>query len=179
MDFERFADGLDYPMLVVTAVHGETGERSGCLVGFASQCSIEPARFLVAVSKANHTHRVAWASPVLAVHALGAHQQALAALFGERSGDNVDKFARCRWTPGEAGVPLLEECPRRFTGRVVERLPELGDHSGFLLEPRDSTDDEQEARPEEDRRDPGAGTSAVERLLMFSDVRTMEPGHPA
>ncbi|HEX8931084.1 MAG TPA: flavin reductase, partial [Actinomycetota bacterium] len=42
---DRLVDRLDYPMLIVTA---ETdGERAGCLVGFATQCSIEPPRFLL------------------------------------------------------------------------------------------------------------------------------------
>src|SRR5207248_6722269 len=33
-----------------------------------------------------------------------------AALFGARTGDEVDKFTRCRWTSGPAGVPLLDDC---------------------------------------------------------------------
>lgn len=35
---------LDYPMLIVTTRSG--GELDGCLVGFSTQCSIDPARFL-------------------------------------------------------------------------------------------------------------------------------------
>ncbi|MGA4544164.1 flavin reductase family protein [Uniformispora flossi] len=166
MDFERFADALDYPMFVVTAAHPATGERSGCLVGFASQCSIAPARFLVCVSRANHTHPVAQASRVLAVHALSARQRELAELFGERTGDDTDKFARCRWTPGEEGVPLLTDCPRRFVGTVVDRLTGLGDHTGFVLAPLDSGDS-------------AAGTPQMEPPLMYSDVRDMQPGHPS
>ncbi|HSA49380.1 MAG TPA: flavin reductase family protein [Yinghuangia sp.] len=163
MAFERFVDALEYPMFVVTAVHRETGERAGCLVGFASQCSIDPARFLVCISTANHTHRVASASPLLAVHALGVDQRELAELFGELTGDTVDKFARCRWEPGESGIPLLTDCPQRFVGTVLHRLENLGDHTGFVLAPRESADDE-----------PYEGG-----LLMFSDTRDMQPGHPA
>src|SRR3982750_801842 len=61
-------DELDYPMLIVTAAAG--GQRAGCLVGFATQCSIDPPRMLVCVSKANHTYRVAVDADVLAVHFL-------------------------------------------------------------------------------------------------------------
>ena len=43
--FDAFVGGLDYPVFVVTAAHGE--ERSGCLVGFATQASIDPPRMLV------------------------------------------------------------------------------------------------------------------------------------
>ena len=48
---------LDYPMFVVTTRAGD--EPAGCLVGFASQVSIRPPRFLVGLSKRNHTYRVA------------------------------------------------------------------------------------------------------------------------
>jgi flavin reductase (DIM6/NTAB) family NADH-FMN oxidoreductase RutF len=41
--FDEIADTIDYPMWIVTAA--ARGERSGCLVGFATQCSIEPVRF--------------------------------------------------------------------------------------------------------------------------------------
>jgi flavin reductase (DIM6/NTAB) family NADH-FMN oxidoreductase RutF len=166
--FDRFVDGLDHPMFVVTAARADTGERSGCLVGFASQCSIHPERFLVCLSNANHTHGVALASPVLAVHALDAGQRELAALFGELTGDRTDKFARCRWVPGPEGVPLLADCPRRFTGKVLRRV-DLGDHTGFVLEPVGPEPGEEPRGG--DPRGPGA--------LMFSDVRDLDAGHPA
>lgn len=133
-DFGEFVDGLDYPMFVVTASRPDSGEPSGCLVGFASQCSIDPPRFLVCVSVANHTHAVAEAARTLAVHALNARQHPLAALFGEETGDLTDKFAHCAWTEGPDGVPLLTECPHRFVGRVLHTVA-LGDHTGFVLEP--------------------------------------------
>jgi flavin reductase (DIM6/NTAB) family NADH-FMN oxidoreductase RutF len=146
-------------MYVVTAADPDTGERAGCLVGFATQCSINPFRFLVCVSHANHTHRVAGRSRMLALHALSAGQHALAALFGELTGDEVDKFARCRWTSGPEGMPLLDECPRRLVGRVLDRF-DLGDHSGYLLDPVQET-----GRPVP--------------ALMFSAVQDLQAGHPA
>ena len=55
--FEQLVALLDYPMYVVTTRTGE--ESAGCLVGFTSQVSIRPRRFLVGLSKRNHTYRVA------------------------------------------------------------------------------------------------------------------------
>ena len=55
--FEKLVDLLDYPMFVVTA-HAD-GVEAGCLVGFASQTSIHPPRFLVGLSTKNQTFRVA------------------------------------------------------------------------------------------------------------------------
>ena len=43
--FNDLVGGLDYPMFIATA-RSERGERAGCLVGFATQCSIDPSRFL-------------------------------------------------------------------------------------------------------------------------------------
>ena len=59
---------LDNPLIVVTTA--EAGERAGCLVGFHAQSSIEPQRYCVWLSKANHTYRVALHSSHLAIHFL-------------------------------------------------------------------------------------------------------------
>src|SRR5919206_3007108 len=128
---DRLVDRLDYPMLIVTAE--ANGERAGCLVGFATQCSIEPPRFLLCLSRRNHTFRVAARSGTLVAHVVGPEHRRLASLFGEQTGDTVDKFARCRWRPGPGG-PVLEACEHWFAGRVLDRF-EVGDHVAFLVEP--------------------------------------------
>jgi flavin reductase (DIM6/NTAB) family NADH-FMN oxidoreductase RutF len=47
--FDRVVDSLHPPIYVVTATDGE--QRSGCLVGFASQSGIDPPRFMVWISR--------------------------------------------------------------------------------------------------------------------------------
>src|SRR5690349_14969423 len=106
-------------MLIVTAVAG--GERSGCLIGFATQTSIHPPRFLVCVSQKNHTHGVAGRATHLGVHVVPEQATAVAELFGGETGDEVDKFARCAWREGPHGVPLLDACPSRLVGEVLWR----------------------------------------------------------
>jgi flavin reductase (DIM6/NTAB) family NADH-FMN oxidoreductase RutF len=157
-ELHAFTGGLDYPMFVVTTTDGT--ESSGCLVGFTTQVSIDPPRFLVCLSVQNHTYGVARAAELLAVHLLGDDQHELAELFGGETGDRTDKLARCRWRPGPGGVPLLEDCPRRLVGRILARHP-LGDHVGFLLEPVLA----------EDAADAGS------EALMLGDVGDVEPGH--
>jgi flavin reductase (DIM6/NTAB) family NADH-FMN oxidoreductase RutF len=130
--FEEIVGELDYPMLIVTAAAGD--ELAGCLVGFATQTSISPPRFLVCLSRKNRTYRVARTAPALGVHFLTADADDLAELFGGETGDEVDKFDRVEWTAGPHGTPLVERCRNRFVGRVLERLP-AGDHTAFLLEP--------------------------------------------
>lgn len=157
--FEALVGELDYPMFVVTTTH--SGEPAGCLVGFATQVSIDPARFLVAISDKNHTYRVAARADRLAVHVLDRAQLELAALFGEQTGDEVAKFERCRWRPGPGGVPVLADAHGWFSGPVLERIP-LGDHAGYVLAP-----------------DAGATASESRPLLTFRDVRDLNPGHGA
>ncbi|MEU1352045.1 flavin reductase family protein [Streptomyces sp. NPDC005795] len=157
---DPFTDALDCPLYVVTA--SAAGERAGCLVGFASQCSIRPARFIVWLSKANRTYRVAARADRLAVHLLGHDQDHLARLFGGATGDTTDKFTRTAWHPGPGGVPVLDEAPVWFVGRVQSRF-DGGDHCGFLL------------APEAAEHPGGDGV----RLMFLKDGPDISPGHPA
>ncbi len=149
---------LDYPMFIVTVASG--GELAGCLVGFATQCSIDPPRFLVCLSDKNRTFRVAAGASVLVVHLVPSEASELASLFGEVTGDEVDKFERCSWTAGPEGTPILDDCGNWFAGRILERL-DAGDHHAFVLDPFDAASD------------PGEGQ------FDFHRARRMEPGHEA
>jgi flavin reductase (DIM6/NTAB) family NADH-FMN oxidoreductase RutF len=130
--FNAIVGSLEYPMFVVTARAGD--ERLGCMVGFATQASIDPPRFAVGLSHTNRTFRRAGDAAALAVHCLPADHPELAELFGGETGDEVDKFARCAWHEGPEGLPILDACERWFVGRVLQRL-DAGDHDVYLLEP--------------------------------------------
>ncbi|WP_342215155.1 flavin reductase family protein [Nocardia farcinica] len=156
--FDAVVAAADYPVWVVTTV--ADGVRAGCLVGFGTQVSIEPRRFLVGLSKKNHTYRVAADAEYLAVHLLASGQQALARLFATESGDTVDKFAHCAWTPGPHEVPVLTGASGWFAGRILERH-DFGDHCGLLLEPLAG-------------RAPVAGPA-----LRYDRVAGLRPGHEA
>ncbi|MBV9804574.1 MAG: flavin reductase [Solirubrobacterales bacterium] len=156
-EFERLMAHLDYSLFIVTAA--SDGERAGCLVGFASQVSIHPPRFMVGLSVKNRTYRVATnGAEVLVVHFVPEQAEELAVLFGGETGDEIDKFARCQWRPGPGGAPVLDELGDWFAGRVLERLP-FGDHCGFVLEPIDG-----EAHRSGDP-------------LTFRRAKRIEPGH--
>jgi flavin reductase (DIM6/NTAB) family NADH-FMN oxidoreductase RutF len=118
-------------MFIATTTAG--GELAGCLVGFATQASIDPARFLVCISDKNRTHRVLESGAgAIAVHVVPAHAGELVELFGGETGDDADKFERCAWSAGPDGLPVLDGCGSWFAGRILERAP-LGDHVGYLL----------------------------------------------
>ncbi len=153
------AEAADPPLWIVTA--GDAEAPAGCLVGFATQASMHPPRMLVCLSVVNATYRRARHSRVLGVHLVPAGRRDLAELFGEETADDgTDKFASCAWTPGPAGVPLLDGCPARFAGTIVRWLP-LGDHAGALL-------------------DPIAGDAvAPGPPLRLREAGPLHPGHPA
>jgi len=154
--FQRLVATLDYPVYIVTtAAQSKTG---GCLIGFATQCSIHPPRFLACISKKNRTLEIARQADVLAVHVVDEKDRNLAEIFGGETGDEVDKFAQVSWHSVH-GVPILDGCDRWFAGRIMGRIS-LGDHVGFLLEPIDA---EQAAQAEQ---------------LTFQEARNIEPGHP-
>jgi flavin reductase (DIM6/NTAB) family NADH-FMN oxidoreductase RutF len=124
------ADAQSPYYVVTTAVEGE---RAGCLVGYASQCSIEPPRFATWLSKVNRTYRVAGAARTLVVHLLRDGDDDVAELFGGETGDEVDKFSRVEWEPGPDGCPVVARLDW-FAGTIVDRL-DTGDHVAFLLAP--------------------------------------------
>ena len=155
--FNSLVGDLDYPMFIVTAC--ADGERSGCLIGFATQASIDPSRFLACLSHKNRTYRVAVGAELLAVHFVPREREDLVELFGGETGDDVDKFAHCAWHDGPEGLPILERCERWFVGRVVDRL-DAGDHELFLLEPV-------------------AASAGHEEDFTFHRAKRIEPGHPA
>src|SRR3954449_12239710 len=131
--FNSLMSELDYPMFIVTVI-GEDGERSGCLIGFATQISIKPPRFLAGLSHKNHTYRVAEGAELVGVHFVPEDGDELAELFGGETGDEIDKFERVEWHEGPAGVPIVDALPNWFVGRIRERV-DAGDHDAFILEP--------------------------------------------
>lgn len=145
-------------MFIVTAM--AAGERSGCLVGFVTQASIEPPTLIVLLSKQNRTFSVAWGAEVLAVHFLHTGNLELAALFGEQTGDETDKFRLCEWKEGPHGVPLLLETRGWVVGSIQARL-DSGDHVAHLIDVGQADFGQSERG-----------------FLPFTAVKEMKPGHP-
>jgi flavin reductase (DIM6/NTAB) family NADH-FMN oxidoreductase RutF len=157
-DLAAFFDAIDYPYFVVT-VRSPEAEMSGCLAGFVTQCSIDPPNFLVCISKVNHTLRVAECSPGMGLHLLGQHQVDLARLFGEVTGDLVDKFALVDWRLGSTGAPLLVDAAVSLEGQILGHFS-VGDHETFLM------------------RGVRAVAGGPEGLLTFRSAPPLQPGHP-
>ena len=158
VDLGPFFDLIDYAYFVVT-VRSPEGEMSGCLAGFVTQCSIDPPNFLVCISKVNHTLGVAACSAGMGLHLLGQHQVDLARLFGEETGDVVDKFASVDWRLGPTGAPLLVEAAVSMDGQILGHFS-VGDHEAFLL------------------RGVRAVAGSYSGLLTYRSAPPLTPGHP-
>ncbi len=157
--FDTLMSSLDTPMAVVTTA--VAGERAGCLVGFHAQSAIDPQRYCVWLSKANHTYRLALRATHVAVHFLTEDDLAVATHFGTLTGDDVDKFAGRRVRRGLEDVPLLEDCPHRLVLRRSVLVDEGGDHVCLVGECLEAT------------------TSGRFSPLRLSRVTGLEPGHGA
>ncbi|HJQ44441.1 MAG TPA: flavin reductase family protein [Jatrophihabitantaceae bacterium] len=154
---DRIVASIDPAMVVVTTA--VPGERAGCLVGFHSQSAIDPARYAIWLSKANHTYRVGLRASHFAVHFLTVDDLRLAELFGTRTGDDGDKFADLDVADGPGGVPLLRACANRLVARRVALLDEGGDHVCVTTEVEES------------------GSDAPFEPLRLSAVEHLTPGH--
>jgi flavin reductase (DIM6/NTAB) family NADH-FMN oxidoreductase RutF len=131
--FDTITAALDSPLVIVTTAVDD--ERAGCLVGFHAQSSIEPQRYCVWISKANHTYRLAMRATHLGIHFLTDYDLPLAELFGTQTGDDIDKFAGLHIATGDGDVPILRDCGHWLVGRRVALLDENGDHVCISTEP--------------------------------------------
>jgi flavin reductase (DIM6/NTAB) family NADH-FMN oxidoreductase RutF len=155
--FERLVAELEYPMIVATTAAGD--ERGGCLVGFSTQCSIDPPHYAVFISKKNQTAAVAARAETMVVHFLRPGDKALARLFGEETSDEIPKFEQCSWRAGPGGAPVIEHCDW-FAGRIIDRV-DVGDHVLHLL----------------DVMEDGNAQSSDRGQLGFQALRDLEAGH--
>ncbi|OBH03468.1 MULTISPECIES: flavin reductase family protein [unclassified Mycobacterium] len=150
---------LDGPVFIVTTQ--ADGQPSGCLISFATQTSVQPPSFMVAIPRSSGACEAARSSEHLAVHVLAQHQVVLAELFENDADDQADKFARCSWRAGPRGMPILDEAIAWFVGRTAYWI-DIGDHVGYIVEPVG-----------------GWAPESYEDVLYLSDLDDLEPGHEA
>jgi flavin reductase (DIM6/NTAB) family NADH-FMN oxidoreductase RutF len=131
--YDALVEALDSAMIVVTVAAGD--ERDGCLVGFHTQCGIDPLRHALWISKANRTHDLVERTDHVGVHFLGVDNGDLAAGFGAVSGDDEDKFAGTAWSTSPEGVPLLDSCANRLVARRVALVDVGTDHDCLVVDP--------------------------------------------
>ena len=155
--FNAIVGNLEYPMFIVTARAGD--ERLGCLVGFATQTSIDPPRFAVCLSHRNRTYRRGHDADVLGVHCVPADARRWPSCSAARPGTRSTSSRAATGTTGPRACPILDACVNWFVGRVLHRIA-AGDHDLFLLEPV-------------------AASAGDQDEFTFHRAKRIEPGHEA
>ena len=130
--FDAIVASVPTPFYVVTTAAG--GERAGCLVGYASRCSIDPPRFAVWLSKVNHTYRIAVGG--------AARSSCTSCAPGTTSSPHCSAgrpATTSTSSPASTGSPVPTAAPVLggldwFAGAILDRV-DTGDHVAFVLAP--------------------------------------------
>lgn len=123
---------ISYGMYVVTARAG--GKANGQVANTVFQVTADPPRVAVAINKENLTHRLIAEGGWFGVSVLDeSTPMELIALFGFRSGRDVDKLAQAGYREGRH-VPLVTDHASSVSeARVVQQL-DTGTHTVFVGE---------------------------------------------
>ncbi|MDP3195440.1 flavin reductase family protein [Tabrizicola sp.] len=117
--FGAFATGV-----TVITTRQPDGTPRGFTANSFTSVSLDPPLLLVCLARTAHSADVFANAPHFAVNILAQDQKAVSGLFASRA---ADKFDQCAWTPGSAGVPLIDGSLARFTC-ARHQLVDAGDH---------------------------------------------------
>lgn len=117
------------------AVITSDGPAGRCGLTASALCSVTdaPPTVLVCVNRGSALNAVLRANGVVGINLLGARDAALSDLFAGRAGVPMAERFDARWTPGDAGAPLLRDAAAALEGRIAE-VVERGTHSLLLIE---------------------------------------------
>ena len=154
MTFDSVTDQLRSTPVVVTTA--SQGDQAGSVVGFHTQCGVDPVRYAVWLPAPGRTYDVARHATYIAVHVID--DSAMTIDEGSTAAGDLDAdwFDRCSWRPGPGGVPLLATCPNHLVLRLVSARVEPGGLACLIgeLDPAEREDDA--APPAVPRPDPAA-----------------------
>ncbi len=159
VDADAFTDRTDFPLTVVTTVAPD-GERSGCLAGFTTQCSIDPLRFLVCVSRVNHTFAVVGASEVAGAAPPRREQTAAPPSSASRAVTRSTSSPPSPGTRAPGASRCSTACAAWLALEILDRV-DVGDHVALLTSPV------------------GGGPGPAGGLLTMATAPPLDAGHPA
>ena len=127
IDVRHFRDGLGcYPTgVTVVTTRGADGQPRGFTANSFTSVSLNPPLVSVCLAKTAHSHAVFSEAKAFAIHVLGETQKDISSLFASKA---ADKFDRCRWTEGQAGVPLIQDSLAIFECEAWQQVG-AGDHT--------------------------------------------------
>ena len=122
---------LTYGLYVVSSLH--QGKKNGFIANSVFQVTSEPAQIAVVCHKNNFTSAMITESKVFSVSVLEKDvQPKLIGLFGYKSGNKEDKFAKTGHIEGKTGVPIVvEDTVAWFECELVQAF-DVGTHTIFI-----------------------------------------------
>lgn len=131
VDQEAFKQALRGWASGVTVVTSRSGDHvHGMTVSAFSSVSADPPLVLVCANQSSTTHRIIEEGGIFAVNILAAHQREISNLFSV-SEDEDTRLERVTWTPGESGVPILDEALVALECTVTKAYRE-GSHTIYV-----------------------------------------------
>lgn len=108
---------------------------NGQIANTVFQVTAEPPTIAVSINKQNYTHECITTSGIFAVSILAEDTpMPLIALFGFKSGRNVNKFEGMTFNTGTLGLPRLTEHMAGYIEAKVTRSLDAGTHTVFIGE---------------------------------------------
>lgn len=127
---------ISYGLYIVGSVKDGRANAQACNTVF--QITSSPMRVAVGINKNNLTNEYIKASGVLSVCILGKDGLDMVRNFGYRTGRDVDKFEKVKYTAGKLGAPIIDDCIAYLECRVIpEMTVEVGTHTLFIAEVAD------------------------------------------
>lgn len=120
---------MTYGLYVLTTFH--EGIHNGMIASWVSQVSHEPPLIMVAVHPNRYSHQLIEKSNAFALHLLTKGQKDLLVRF--KGPDPEGKFDDIKWTAGQTGCPILQNCAGYMECRVIDRYAP-GNHTLFIGE---------------------------------------------
>lgn len=124
------------PSVMVSSATAQARPNVITLAWVGTVCS-QPPLVAISVRPSRHSHALIAQSREFVINIPSEEQAVQMDYCGQVSGRDVDKFARCGFTPREASrlqyAPLIAECPVNLECQV-RQIQELGSHDLFIAE---------------------------------------------
>lgn len=112
----------------------EAGKPSGMTAAWHTQCSADPALFMVSLSKGGNTHKLIQESKEFVVAVPNKELEDAVFLFGSTHGNDVDKFSASGLETEKAEFiksPLIKKATLNFECELFKEV-DCGDHFIFI-----------------------------------------------
>jgi len=121
------------PVLLVTCIDKDS--RANIItIAWAGVCCSEPPVVSISVRPSRYSHKLIIRSLEFGINIPRIQDLQKVDFCGVASGEKVDKFEKCRFTPFKGkfiNAPLIKECPVNMECKVIQSI-DLGSHTLFL-----------------------------------------------